>query len=228
MVVQNKETKQINENTKYIPIIDEPKNIEIGSFLDSKENEETSILNECKIIVKTAIITSINDWSCKLLINGKYEGKLENRDYFENILLDEGGYICGRLNRIFAVGDSIPNLECRRIKSSNVLEMYLRDKIDISKTEEYPLENIDSLEDDLILECRIREILPNCCYAKIAPKVDALCPIPENLDLDRDLEPEDLVEVRVKKSGNKVKGKILKHIEYSYFKFYEMEGETIC
>lgn len=232
-MIRSEEKKYTNKNLEYIPITaDEPKNTELGSFLDSEEIKEKSILDEENIIVRTAIITSMNDWSCKVLVNDKYEGKLDNKNYFVNILRGEEGseerFRGGRLSKIFSIGDSIPNLECRRKQGSDILEMYLTDKIDISTIEEYPLENIESIEDGMILECRIREIFPNGCYAKVAPKIDALCPIPENLDLDRDLEPEDLVEVRIKKYGNRVKGKILKLIEHSYFRYDETEGDIIC
>ena len=109
-----------------------------------------------------------------------------------------------------------------------MLELYLREKVDISKLETYPFNNIDEIKDNMITECAVRDVLPNKCYLRLAPKVDVLCNPPEYLDLDRDLMPEDIVKVRLKIKDNRVRGKILEVVKLSDFRYEEMGGEILC
>ncbi|MGL6105217.1 hypothetical protein [Romboutsia sp.] len=218
----------IGEEVEYLPIkIEEEKQIIIGSLKAAEKVTNRSVLNREKIIVKSAIITDIYDWGALLLVNNDFIARLLNSDYFCDVENNKSDmFRGGRLLSILKKGDWVDGLTCEQKKHSNIISLYRKEKVDISKFETYPLKNISEIYDGVLIEGTIRDIHPTGCYVKIAPKCDALCPVPEHIDLDMDVMPEDTVLVKLRKSAHGVRGKILNVTQKSNFRFEEMDGEN--
>ena len=220
----------IGQEVEFLPlVINESEKLVIASLKEAENITGKNLLNKDEIIIKSAIVTDIFEWGCILKVNDKYTGRLLNSNYFINIAEEpKNNFRSGSLMSIFSRGDEISNLECTLDENKSILELFIREKIDISNIEKYPVNSVDEIKDNMVLECAIRDVFPNGCYVKIAPKVDALCNVPENLTLDRDVAPEDIVKVVVRKYKKGFRGKIIEVVKSSNFRYEEMDGEDIC
>lgn len=220
----------IGQEVEFLPlVINESEKLVIASLKEAENITGKNLLNKDEIIIKSAIVTDIFEWGCILKVNDKYTGRLLNSNYFINIAEEpKNNFRGGSLMSIFSIGDEISNLECTLDENKSILELFIREKIDISNIEKYPVNSVDEIQDNMVLECAIRDVFPNGCYVKIAPKVDALCNVPENLTLDRDVAPEDIVKVVVRKYKKGFRGKIIEVVKSSNFRYEEMDGEDIC
>lgn len=218
----------IGEEVEYLPVeIEKENNMVIGSLKEAEKITNRNLLNREKIVVNSAVITEVYDWGALVIVNNDFIARLLNSDYFCDVENNKSDmFRGGRLLSIFKKGDSITGLSCEQKKHSNIIRLYRQEKIDISEYETYSLNNIEQIYDGMIIEGTVRDIHPTGCYVKIAPKCDALCPVPENIDLEMDIMPEDSVMVKLRKSTHGIRGKILEVTRKSNFRFEEMDGEN--
>lgn len=180
------------------------------SFVPTKVDQEKDLLmcsrKEAQAMTRDVVVSRlengeiVNAQIVNILTYGAYveyegvTGLLKNIDFADDYT---------SIGDVMKVGDTI-NVRLRKVSENNRLIFEA-----VEKYQNPTIMSIDMFERDQIIFGSIRNIKPWGCFVRIAPNLDALCPIPPTGEIEEGMKVSFRI-TQVRPEENKVRGKILR------------------
>lgn len=178
--------------------VDEEAGLVLGTARQLKIEELDGLAKELEEgAVKVATITKILPYGAYLEIDGQSVQML-NKDFSEDYTT---------IRDVLDEGDTIEVVFTRYTPSRN-LRVEAKQKFASDSTMSF-----DLLSPNQVVLGVVRNVKPWGCYVCVAPNLDALCPVPPNMDIQEG-DKVTFKITQVRNEEKRVRGKIIKKIEY--------------
>ena len=177
--------------------IDPDKQVLIGSRKDALVSIKKDVIDKLKEGAEyEATVINILNYGAYVEISGGVTGLLKNIDFSDDY---------STIKETLKYGSKV-KVKLKKLSAN--------DKIIFEAVEKYhnpSIVNLDTLEEGMVISGVIRNIQSWGCYVCVAPKVDAMCPIPANEPIEVGLKVSVVLKKVVKgenEKENKVRGVI--------------------
>lgn len=175
--------------------VDPDKEILIGSRKDALVPIKKNLIERLKNGEEfQATIINILNYGAYVEIAGGVTGLLKNTDFSDDY---------STIKETLRYGNKI-KVKLKKLSTN--------DKIIFEAVKKYhnpTIVDLDKLEEGMVISGTIRNIQPWGCYVCVAPKVDAMCPIPNNQPIEVGLKASVILK-KVSKEENKVRGVVVR------------------
>lgn len=79
----------------------------------------------------------------------------------------------------------------------------------VTKYKDPTIMDFSIFERDQVMLGTVVNVIPSACFINVAPQIDVLCPIPETIELDKDMKVKVKIKV-VDKENQRLRGKVIK------------------